>query len=130
VGTGTMLAGLITSSINGQYITGISVLKNNYELEDNVKELLGETTQNNNFGILHDYHFGGYAKHSSELISFMNKFYKTTAIPTDFVYTGKLLFAALDLIQKDYFPVNSNILIIHSGGLQGNSSLKTGTLMF
>ena len=130
VGTGTMLAGLITSSLNEQHITGISVLKNNYELEINVKQLLGKNIQKNNFNILHEYHFGGYAKHSRELISFMNEFYETTAIPTDFVYTGKLIFAVHDLVQKEYFPVGSNILIIHSGGLQGNTSLESGTLMF
>ena len=130
VGTGTTLAGLIAASLDAQYSTGISVLKNNYELENHVKELLGKTTRKNNFGILHDYHFGGYAKYNNELISFMNEFYQTTAIPTDIVYTGKLMFAVLDLVQKNYFPPDSRILIIHSGGLQGNASLKTGTIMF
>jgi 1-aminocyclopropane-1-carboxylate deaminase/D-cysteine desulfhydrase-like pyridoxal-dependent ACC family enzyme len=130
VGTGTMLAGLVSASLPGQHITGISVLKNNYETENKVKQLLGINTCKDNFHILHDYHFGGYAKQSWELISFMNEFYETTGIPTDFVYTGKLMCAVHDLVQKGYFPVGSNILIIHSGGLQGNDSLEAGTLMF
>ena len=130
VGTGTMLAGLITASLNEQHLTGISILKNNFELENNVKELLSKNTQKNNFGIIHDYHFGGYAKYSSQLISFMNEFYEASAIPTDFVYTGKLMFAILDLVKKEYFPVGSFILIIHSGGLQGNASIEVGTLTF
>ena len=130
VGTGTMLAGLILASQNEQILTGISVLKNNFLIGKNVIDLLGKNTQKNNFEILHDYHFGGYAKHTEKLISFMNEFYEITAIPTDFVYTGKLLFAVLELIQKKYFPTGSSILIIHSGGLQGNTSLETGRLIF
>jgi 1-aminocyclopropane-1-carboxylate deaminase len=51
-------------------------------------------------------------------------------IPTDFVYTGKLFYAVRDLIQKNFFPSGSRILLIHSGGLQGNLSLRKGTLMF
>jgi len=39
-----------------------------------------------------------------------------------------MLFGILDLIAKDHFPVNSKILAIHTGGLQGiegvNKKLK------
>ena len=80
--------------------------------------------------MVHDYHFGGYAKQKPELIDFMNDFYKETAIPTDFVYTGKLAFAIMDLVKKNYFLPGHKILMIHSGGLQGNRSLSKGTLIF
>ena len=60
----------------------------------------------------------------------MNHLYEETGIPTDFVYTGKLFYAVQQLISKGYFPKGSNILIIHSGGLQGNQSLPTGMLNF
>ena len=81
-------------------------------------------------GINHDYHFGGYAKMQPDLIQFMNDFFAKTGIPTDFVYTGKLFYAVDKLAAKGYFPVGSNIVVIHSGGLQGNVSLKKGTLIF
>lgn len=126
VGTGTMLAGLTQASSNKQSLIGISVLKNNLELDENVWKLSGK----NNFKIIHNYHFGGYAKYSNELIQFMNEFYTQTAIPSDFVYTGKLFFAANDLINKNYFPAESKLLVIHSGGLQGNTSLEKGMLIF
>jgi 1-aminocyclopropane-1-carboxylate deaminase/D-cysteine desulfhydrase-like pyridoxal-dependent ACC family enzyme len=77
-----------------------------------------------------NYHLGGYAKYDQTLIDFMNEFFRLTNIPTDFVYTGKLVFALFDLIKKDHFPPSSKILMIHSGGLQGNDSLQKGSLIF
>ena len=76
------------------------------------------------------YHFGGYAKYTAELISFMNQFYTQSHIPTDFVYTAKLFYGVIDLVQNNYFPKGSNLLVVHSGGLQGNLSLPKGTLIF
>ena len=64
------------------------------------------------------------------LLNFMNEFYRQTTIPSDFVYTGKLFFAVTDLIKNNFFPPGSNVLVIHSGGLQGNASLSKGTLIF
>jgi len=126
VGTGTMMAGLCNAT--SQKITGISVMKNNLELEGSVRSLLHDKTKA--FDIIHDYHFGGYAKHKLALINFMNEFYRQTGIPSDFVYTGKLFYAIADLIQKGFFEKGSRLLLIHSGGLQGNISLGKGTLIF
>lgn len=128
VGTGTMMAGIINRIQPDQNVVGISVMKNNLELETMIQEL----TRNNkeNWQILHDYSFGGYAKHQRALLQFINEFYRQTSIPSDFVYTGKLFFAVNDLIEKNYFPPMSRLLLIHSGGLQGNRSLPPGTLLF
>jgi 1-aminocyclopropane-1-carboxylate deaminase len=95
VGTGTMMAGLITALADQQKIVGISTLKNNRELEKNVGDLV--TGGSKDWQIIHDYHFGGYAKYKPELITFMNEFYGKTNIPSDFVYTGKLFFGIDDL---------------------------------
>lgn len=130
VGTGTMMAGLVQRAAPHQKITGISVLKNHLALKNEVKALLDEADKEKNFTILHDYHFGGYAKHPAELIAFMNTLWLTERLPTDMVYTAKLLFAVQDLINKDYFPAGSRLLLIHSGGLQGNNSLPAGSLLF
>ena len=80
--------------------------------------------------MVHDYHFGGYAKWEPRLIYFMNEYYRQTSIPSDFVYTGKLFYGISDLAAKKYFPPGSRLLLIHSGGLQGNQSLDKGTLIF
>ncbi|MEO6071525.1 MAG: pyridoxal-phosphate dependent enzyme [Chitinophagaceae bacterium] len=126
-GTGTMLAGLIAGTQVSQECIGISVLKNNFSIKDEIKALLPLPKD---FIILHEYHFGGYAKKNNELFQFMNKWYVQTEIPTDFVYTGKVFFALNDLIIKNYFAPNSKLLVVHSGGLQGNRSLPKGTLIF
>jgi 1-aminocyclopropane-1-carboxylate deaminase len=60
----------------------------------------------------------------------MNRFYRATGIPSDFVYTGKLFYAAFDMVNNNYFPAGSRLLLIHSGGLQGNQSLSPGVLDF
>jgi len=128
VGTGTMMAGLINTVSAGQQVIGTAVLKNNYALNENVRSLL--SNQSKEWQIIHDYHFGGYAKHKPELLRFMNEFYEQSGIPSDFVYTGKLFYAVNDLITAGFFAQGSRLLLIHSGGLQGNSSLEKGTLIF
>ncbi len=128
VGTGTTMAGLINVTSPSQQVLGISVLKNNKGLEEMIQALV--TGEGNNWKLTHDYHFGGYAKSQPSLLNFMNEFYEQTGIPSDFVYTGKLLFGISDLIVKNYFPAGSKLLVIHSGGLQGNNSLPEGTLIF
>jgi 1-aminocyclopropane-1-carboxylate deaminase len=64
------------------------------------------------------------------LLDFMNEFYRETGVPSDIVYTGKLFYAIRDSIRKDYFPEKARLLLIHSGGLQGNLSLAPGRLNF
>jgi 1-aminocyclopropane-1-carboxylate deaminase len=127
MGSGTTLAGLAQAALPQQKVIGISVLKNAFSLEQEVSNLLHN---NESFTINHDYSFGGYAKKTPELLTFMNEFFRNTSIPTDFVYTGKLFFAVQDLIKKQYFQSSDRLLVIHSGGLQGNRSLSNGTLIF
>ena len=115
-GTGTMLQGLLDAAAPGQTVLGVSVLKGHPATP--CPHVIGE------------YHFGGYARHTPDLIAFMNEFYSHSGIPTDFVYTGKTCFAVFDMIRKDFFPPGSRLLIIHSGGLQGNRSLHRGVLYF
>jgi 1-aminocyclopropane-1-carboxylate deaminase/D-cysteine desulfhydrase-like pyridoxal-dependent ACC family enzyme len=119
VGTGTMLQGIHNSISKDQKLFGIVVLKgwNEDSKADNAKLWL-------------NYHFGGYARYDAALINFMNELYHATNIPTDFVYTGKLAFAIFDLITNNYFIEGVKILMIHSGGLQGNRSLQKGSLIF
>lgn len=127
VGTGTMFAGL-ANVLSKTKLIGISVLKNNHSLSEEIQKL--SPTSSCDFSLNHDYHFGGYAKQKPALIENMNRFYERSGIPTDFVYTGKLCYAIEDLIKKGFFPEKSKLLLIHSGGLQGNQSLKNGTLIY
>lgn len=129
VGTGTTIAGLVEASGKHQSIVGISSMKNNFSLQQETEKFISEENKNR-FRLIHDYHFGGYAKFTNELIDFMNEWYRQTNIPSDFVYSGKLFFAVNALLKKNYFPAGSKLLVMHSGGLQGNQSLPNGTLIF
>jgi 1-aminocyclopropane-1-carboxylate deaminase len=129
VGSGTMLAGLLNGSMDNQTIIGISSQKNNLSLESEVIHLTQSINQHRLI-MMHDYHFGGFAKHPAELLHFMADFWEKESIPTDLVYTGKVFFAVTDLLQKQYFKQGDSILVIHSGGLQGNLSLPEKSLPF
>ena len=114
VGTGGTISGIINSSIEKQQIIGFSSLKGAF-LSDVIRNFVNKT----NWNIIEDYHFGGYGKINDELVSFLNLFYNHNSIPLDPVYTGKMVFGVIDLINKGYFLPNSKILMIHTGGLQG-----------
>lgn len=131
VGTGTMIAGIINAAEKNQHIIGIPVLKNEFTISNEIEQLLSEEKKcRPNFTLLHDFHQGGYAKTTPEQIAFMNRFWKNTGIPSDIVYTGKLYYAVEQLIHQNYFAPKSKVLVIHSGGLQGNRSLSKGVLDF
>ncbi|WP_348798414.1 1-aminocyclopropane-1-carboxylate deaminase/D-cysteine desulfhydrase [Flavobacterium adhaerens] len=124
VGTGGTISGLINSALPHQKVLGFPALKGDF-LTDEIRKFA--TKQN--WELNTDYHFGGYGKISDELIQFINQFYHQTQIPLDPVYTGKMVFGVMDLIHKNFFPNNSKILLIHTGGLQGiqgmNALLKS-----
>jgi 1-aminocyclopropane-1-carboxylate deaminase/D-cysteine desulfhydrase-like pyridoxal-dependent ACC family enzyme len=129
IGTATTFAGLITSSSNTQQVIGFPALKNMNDINDRIKHL-SVNIENKHYELIGDYHFGGYAKYSNELISFMNNFFESHQVPLDFIYTAKMMFGVIDLIDKNYFLPQSKILCIHTGGLQGNLSLPNGVLNF
>ena len=123
VGTGGTVAGLINSSFSHQKVLGFSSLKGDF-LKDDIKKI----ANNNRWEVISEYHFGGYAKISQELIHFINDFKVQTDIPLDPIYTGKMMFGLLDMVKHDTFAKGTKILAIHTGGLQGiagmNSVLK------
>ncbi len=114
VGTGGTIAGIINSAKARQKVLGFSALKGDF-LEEEIQKY----TALNNWQLITDYHFGGYGKIKPELITFMNKFKEKTGIPLDPIYTGKMLFGIIDMIEKNRIDKNSKILVIHTGGLQG-----------
>jgi 1-aminocyclopropane-1-carboxylate deaminase len=114
VGTGGTISGIINSALPHQKVLGFPALKGDF-LKDEIRKF----ATNKNWELITDYHFGGYGKVNEELIQFINQFYKQTQVPLDPIYTGKMVFGVIDLIQKNYFPDNAKILLIHTGGLQG-----------
>jgi len=130
VGTGTMMAGIIIAAKEQQQIIGVSIMKGNFALHERVRNILDEKSKDKKFKIVHDFHFGGYAKHPPQLIEFMNELWLQHQLPTDIVYTSKTFYAIRQMILDNTIPPGSNVLMIHSGGLQGNRSLPDKTLLF
>lgn len=130
VGTGTMMAGLLASALPQQRVCGIPVLKIDELTGMALKIYIGAHSYHKNHELLFGFHEGGYAKKNKGLIDFMNELYQKQSLPTDFVYTGKLFKAIYALVHKGHFPTGSHLLAIHSGGLQGNLSLPTGSLCY
>lgn len=114
VGTGGTISGIINSALPEQKVLGFPALKGDF-LRDEIRKF----ATNENWELITDYHFGGYGKVNEELVQFINEFYKQTQVSLDPIYTGKMIFGVIDLIQKNYFPKNAKILLIHTGGLQG-----------
>ncbi|MHA3787608.1 1-aminocyclopropane-1-carboxylate deaminase/D-cysteine desulfhydrase [Flavobacterium hauense] len=119
VGTGGTISGLIRSAKPHQHVLGFPALKG-----EGLSGDICKFAPKGNWELVTDYHFGGYGKVTEELIVFMNDFFERTGIPSDPVYTAKMLFGVIDLIHKGYFPENSDILLIHTGGLQGIAGMN------
>ncbi|QWX83089.1 1-aminocyclopropane-1-carboxylate deaminase/D-cysteine desulfhydrase [Cellulophaga sp. HaHaR_3_176] len=119
VGTGSTIAGIINSAKEHQKVIGFPALKGDFLIKDICK-----FAPEFGWQLQTDYHFGGYAKVSKELIDFINDFKYKTTIALEPVYTGKMMFGLLDLIAKDYFKPGTKILAIHTGGLQGVNGMN------
>lgn len=120
IGTGGTISGIINASKNNQKVIGFPALKGDF-LQHEINKYV---EHKNNWNLNLDYNFGGYAKTSSDLIIFINKFKEETGIPLDPIYTGKMIYGIVDLIKKDYFEKGSKILAIHTGGLQGINGMN------
>ena len=119
VGTGGTIAGLINSTKPHQKVLGFPALKEQF-LHQNIAKF----AQSDNWKLIRDYHFGGFAKIDKKLVNFINMVNSLHYLPLDPIYTGKMLYGIIDLIKKDYFPKGSKILAIHTGGLQGKDGMN------
>jgi 1-aminocyclopropane-1-carboxylate deaminase len=125
-GTGGTLAGLVLGLNSKSKAIGFSVLKGGEFLNTSVKNfLLGFRKESlSNWQINLDYHLGGYAKTTNELLEFCHDFKDKHNIEIEPIYTGKMIFGIFNLIQNKFFSENSTIVAIHSGGLQGLKGLE------
>lgn len=114
VGTGGTISGIINTLGDKQKAIGFPALKGSFLSED-----IRNFAANDRWELALEYHFGGYGKINESLVTFMNHFHESTGVPLDPVYTGKMMYGVIDMIKKGYFPDNSNLLAIHTGGLQG-----------
>ncbi len=122
VGTGGTMAGIICGFQGQKEVVGFSSLKGSF-LKDEVAALISSYSDVNysNWNVREEYHFGGYAKLTDELVQFIKDFEKKNAIPLDQIYTAKMFYGVFDLIAHNYFKEGSTILLLHTGGMQGRT---------
>ena len=123
-GTGGTLAGVAASQPDIS-VVGIPVLKGAEFLNDDIESLLKSAgcSDLNNWVLECGGHFGGYGKTTPELLAFIAMMASDYGIPLDQVYTGKMLLRVIELIDADFFVKGSQLLVLHTGGLQGLRSL-------
>ncbi len=122
-GTGGTLAGLALGLAEAGYparAVGVAALKGadflRAEIDALTQAAAGKTLTN--YELHTGYHFGGYAKLPADLRAFSQHFQAAYGIMLDPIYTSKLLFGILDLIEKNYFLPGSTVVAVHTGGLQ------------
>jgi 1-aminocyclopropane-1-carboxylate deaminase len=118
IGTGGTMAGIVKGLKGEKKVIGFSSLKDGKFLEGEITRF----TQHKNWELNLDYHFGGYAKMTTELKKFSTDIEENFDIPLDPVYTSKMLFGVFNMIGKNFFKRGSIILLIHTGGLQGRKA--------
>lgn len=119
VGTGTTLKGLRQIIPTHVKILGFASFKNMD------KQFPQKFRGFNNIEIIDCTCFGKFGQYNDELISFLNEFYRRTEVPLDIVYTSKMMKMIQEMNLSGYFSSEDNLLIIHTGGLQGNRALES-----
>lgn len=121
VGTGGTISGLINTAKKHQRVLGFPALKGGF-LQKDIEEMV---PNHQNWELIHEYHFGGYAKYKPELIHFINWFKEETNVQLDPIYTGKMAFGVIDMIKNNSIEEGSKVLMIHTGGIQGIQGFNT-----
>lgn len=119
VGSGGTIAGLINAADNKKTIIGISALKQDGYLNNQVTELIADKATDAKWEIRNDYHCGGYGKFKPQHLQQMIELKEQLNIPLEPVYSGKMMLGFWDLLRNDHFPPGSRIVLLHTGGLQG-----------
>jgi 1-aminocyclopropane-1-carboxylate deaminase len=70
--------------------------------------------------LISGYHGGGYGqKLPSMLHEFGRQFESSTGLRLDPVYTLKMCWGVAQLMEQDYWPRASRLVLVHTGGMQG-----------
>ncbi len=123
-GTGATASGLLKGIVDNGLTTClhvIPVLKGADFISHTIK---GYVPCTDNLYLHKDYHFGGYAKTETVLLSFIASFAAQTGILLDPVYTGKMMYGLFDMIDTGVFKEGDSVLALHTGGLFGLLGMK------
>lgn len=138
VGTGGTLAGLVANLSNqetlpagqkllNREVCGMAVLKQaNYLLPEIEQWIAAHSSKKPICWRLEpNAHCGGYGKTPNYLRAFQHRIENTFGIPLDPIYTAKLALAVYHQIRNKTLPAGSEIVLLHTGGLQGRAIAKS-----
>jgi 1-aminocyclopropane-1-carboxylate deaminase len=125
-GTGTTAAGLLKVAEPHQKVHAFSIVGGHETLRHEIEQLLlaNEQDRKQQLYTYLGFEFGGYAKRDPQLIEWINTFWDQYQLPTDFIYTAKMMVAILKLVEQGHFQKNQKLLALHTGGIQGNRSIE------
>ena len=116
IGTGATLSGIVNSSKKTQKVIGVNCINDTKDINKNIYQ----KTNKNNWEIINEFNFGGFAKFDNLLTEYLKKFKLNYKITLDLNYTAKMFFGFEKLIERRYFQRKSKVLLIHTGGIYGN----------
>lgn len=127
-GTGTTAAGILLKTKPHHRVEVYAALKGVAYMEHEIKKALTYFLSDEDAAqelldrceIFDDSLFGGYGKFNQTLIDFIKEQQTNFNLPLDVVYTGKL---AYQYFQQKEKPNEGSVLMIHTGGLQGNPAI-------
>jgi 1-aminocyclopropane-1-carboxylate deaminase len=116
-GTGTTLAGIAGGLKAGQQAVGFSSLKGGEFLAGDVAELQQRTfgACSDNWRIEYGFHFGGFARKTSELDAFIADFRARHGLALDWVYVAKMMYGVYALIENGTFKPGSRVVAVITG---------------
>lgn len=120
VGTGATMAGLLSAPRAVPRVLGVSVLKGDADMQQRIeRNLASAISATPAWELETDCHFGGYARVNDELKAFIEDFDCRHGIALEPVYTGKMMYALYQRLQRGWFDRGEKVLALHSGGMQG-----------
>ena len=117
-GTGSTLAGLFKYASQSQ-VHGIQCVAEGTATRNRINRWLDSENLHPDL-VFTDFHRGGFARTDTELLAFCKSFQHRFSVPLEPVYTGKAFMAVYQLLLRGYFKPGSRVVVVHTGGLQGN----------
>lgn len=116
-GTGTTLAGISAGLPPGARALGFSALKGGSFLDRDVARLQHEAYGSvfHNWRVDCGFHFGGFARRTPELETFIEDFDHRHGIRLDRVYVAKLMYGVFALADRGEFPRGTRIVAVVTG---------------
>ncbi|HUD36475.1 MAG TPA: pyridoxal-phosphate dependent enzyme [Streptosporangiaceae bacterium] len=117
VGTGATLAGIAAGLRDGQHAVGFSVLKGGEFLTADVAALqrraFGAATEN--WRLETSFHFGGYARRTPALDTFIADFKSRHNLELDWLYVAKMLYGIYARADQGTFRPGTRIIAVITG---------------